>query len=176
MNQSINIVFTTTGSVVFSAPQQQITFLDSTNTGFLRQMLVSNNGITIQRGSSVCRIPTSQLYTAAVTADPTLTWPPSFNLSNGNPTSSTVTHPGTASFVVSVSSEITPTQYIWQDLSSSATTWNNTSLTASIFSGNSTVALTASCLDTSLNGYQFRCVATSSAGITTSSVVVLTVL
>lgn len=170
-NQSINIQFTTTGSVVFGAPVQQVTLLDATNINFLRQMFVSNDGIRIVKGQSSCRIPVSQLYAAAVAADPTLTWAPKFTT---NPSNITTASTAVAPFNVVVQTEL-PVQYTWQTLSASSTVWFNTTLSASVFTGSATPALTASCFVKDLNGWEFRCVATSSAGTTTSSFATLTV-
>jgi len=172
MNQSINLLYNGTSSISFSAPIQQVTILDSTNPQFLRQMFVSQNGILLVRGTSQVKIPKAQLYGAAVAADPTMTWPPLFTTV---PSNLTVTQPASASFTVVVNSEL-PVYYDWQYLSSSLNYWQETSATASLFTGSHIAALTMSLTNYTNNGYEFRCVATSSAGVTTSSYGTLTVL
>ena len=171
-NQSINISFISTSSFQYVSPIQQVTILDSTNPQFLRQMYVSQDGVLLVRGTSQVKIPKAQLYGAAVAADPTMTWPPLFTTV---PANTAVSSPNSASFNVIVNSEL-PIYYDWQYLSSSLNYWQETSATPSLFTGSHTPALTMSLTNYTDNGYEFRCVATSSAGVTTSSYGILIVL
>jgi len=169
-NNSINIVFTTTSSVAFTAPVQQVTILDSTNKNSLRNMFVSQDGVKLVRGTSQVKIPIAQLYAAAVACDPTMTWPPAFTT---QPLSTIVTQPATASFSVVILSEL-PYGIAWQ-YNSASNGWANTAGSAS-FGGSSTTQLTASCIGYTLNGTRFRCIATSSAGTGSSTTSTLTIL
>lgn len=76
ITQSINIAFTTTSSVAFRRPVQQTTVLDSTNINFLRQVMLSNDGIKVIRGNYSIQFPMNQIFAAAFAAYPSMSWAP----------------------------------------------------------------------------------------------------
>jgi len=171
--QSINIQFTTTSSTTFGSPIQQQTFLDTTNRNYLRTMFVSQDGVKLVRGPNVVQVPMAQLFSAAVSYNPGLTWPP---LILNQPTSSTGSPPSTSSFFVSASSELAIT-YQWYSGSSSSGSWS--ALTDHAFSGNTilgstTATLTLKASDTLSLAKYYECILTNGSGNTTSSVVSLT--
>jgi hypothetical protein len=118
----------------------------------------------------------SQLFLAAVTYNPTLTWPPIILTQPSSSNFSGVT-PATASLKISASAEL-PITYQWYSGSSASGSWF--ALTDQSFSNNSivgslTATLTLNCFDTfSLCSKYYECIATDASGNTTSSVANLT--
>ncbi len=153
-----------------SAPVQQITILDSTNPVFLRNAFVTDKSVILKRGGSVVTIPLSQLFGAAATADPTMTWKP---IITTQPTvNNTITHPATGSFTISASAETSLT-YSWYYHTSGSVTW--TSLPAS--SGSNTATIKMLCpLATPLNNSSYICYVNNTTGNVTSSVGTLYIL
>jgi hypothetical protein len=78
-----------------------------------------------------------------------------------------------AVFTVAASGTPVPT-YLWQRLPAGATTWSNLGNNAS-YAGVTTATLTVGSTTQAMNGDQFRCMVTNSAGTATSGVVTLTV-
>ena len=83
------------------------------------------------------------------------------------PTSQTVTEGGTATFTV-VTSGTEPLSYQWQQSTDSGQSWTN-------IVGATDATYTTEATTTSMNGYQYRCVASNSAGSATSDAATLTV-
>lgn len=83
------------------------------------------------------------------------------------PTSQTVTEGGTATFTV-VTSGTEPLSYQWQQSTDSGQSWTN-------IDGATDATYTTEATTTSMNGYQYRCVASNSAGRATSDAATLTV-
>ena len=83
------------------------------------------------------------------------------------PTSQTVTEGGTATFTV-VTSGTEPLSYQWQQSTDSGQSWTN-------IDGATDATYTTEATTTSMNGYQYRCVVSNSAGSITSDAVSLTV-
>lgn len=83
------------------------------------------------------------------------------------PTSQTVTEGGTATFTV-VTSGTEPLSYQWQQSTDSGQSWTN-------IDGATDATYTTEATTTSMNGYQYRCVVSNSAGSATSSAATLTV-
>lgn len=83
------------------------------------------------------------------------------------PTSQTVTEGGTATFTV-VTSGTEPLSYQWQQSTDSGQSWTD-------IDGATDATYTTEATTTSMNGYQYRCVVSNSAGIITSDAVSLTV-
>jgi hypothetical protein len=162
--QSLNIAYTSTSSYQPTQAVQQITILDTTNTKFLRQAFLSNQGIKLVHVTASVFIPISQLFAAAYTYSPTqFTWPPVIIT---QPTGSlTVIHPTTATFSVSASSEL-PITYSWNYQLSGSNTWN----TLPVASGSNTNTITLACPNqTPLNSSSYACYLYNLAGATTSS-------
>ena len=83
------------------------------------------------------------------------------------PTSQTVTEGGTATFTV-VTSGTEPLSYQWQQSTDSGQSWTD-------IDGATDATYTTEATTTSMNGYQYRCVVSNSAGSITSVAVSLTV-
>lgn len=83
------------------------------------------------------------------------------------PTSQTVTEGGTATFTV-VTSGTEPLSYQWQQSTDSGQSWTD-------IGGATDATYTTGATTTSMNGYQYRCVVSNSAGSITSDAVSLTV-
>nr|WP_122012192.1 immunoglobulin domain-containing protein [Maliibacterium massiliense] len=83
------------------------------------------------------------------------------------PTSQTVTEGGTAIFTV-VTSGTEPLSYQWQQSTDSGQSWTD-------IGGATDATYTTEATTTSMNGYQYRCVVSNSAGSITSDAVSLTV-
>ena len=83
------------------------------------------------------------------------------------PTSQTVTKGGTATFTV-VTSGTEPLSYQWQQSTDSGQSWTN-------IDGATDATYTTEATTTSMNGYQYRCVVSNSAGSVTSNAATLTV-
>lgn len=164
--KSINISYTTDSAISFSAPVQQITLLDTTNRQYLRQVMLSQDGVKVIKGSYVVQIPMTQLFQAAYQAYPQLTWPP---IILNQPTGSSVTAPQTASFNITASAEIA-ISYVWQYKGATSSSFVNVPNQAP-FTGSTTASLFISTSSLALSGSQFRCVASNASGNTTSSAV-----
>lgn len=168
--QAINIQYVETSSVTFTAPIQQMTFLDSTNRQYLRQLFVSQDGIKLVRGSNVVLIPAAQLWAAGSSYNPYLTWPPKIVT---QPTSASANAPNSVDFSVSASSEIATT-YEWQMQGAASSSFETLPIVSqSIWTGSATENLHISASDLGLDQSQFRCVLTNASGQTTSSAVIL---
>ena len=83
------------------------------------------------------------------------------------PTSQTVTEGGTATFTV-VTSGTEPLSYQWQQSTDGGQSWTD-------IGGATNATYTTEATTTSMNGYQYRCVVSNSAGSITSDAVSLTV-
>ena len=89
------------------------------------------------------------------------------------PQSATAAVGSIAVFTVAATGTPVPT-YLWQRLPAGATTWSNLGNNAS-YAGVTTATLTVGSTTQAMNGDQFRCVVTNSAGTATSGAVTLTV-
>jgi hypothetical protein len=85
-----------------------------------------------------------------------------------NPTSQTVTHGQSVTFIAAASGNPTPTVQ-WQVSTDGGNTFSN-------ITGATSTSLTVSSTTTSENGYEYRAVFTNSVGSTTTLVATLTVL
>lgn len=167
---SVNIAFTSTGSFVPGAVQRKMTMIDNTNRNFPRYAYMTQDTFGLVFATSSVVIPLSQIYAAAVSGSPFLSWPPVILT---QPTSSTVTHPTASYFVVSASAEL-PISYAWF-YSSGSVSW--TPVSGSNYTGSLTNALTSSTTNVATqNTASYMCVLTNAAGTTSSSVAILNVL
>ena len=92
---------------------------------------------------------------------------------NAQPQNQAMTAGQNASFTVYFNGNPVPT-FLWQVSADGGTTWISLS-DNSIYSGSATTTLTVTNATVSLNGYQFQCVATNTAGSATSNPATLTV-
>lgn len=182
ITQSINIQFTTTSSVQFNRPVQQITLLDASNYQFLRQVMVSNDGVKLIRGEYAIQIPMSQLFAAGFAALPSMSWAP---IITGEPTGSTVAtgsvSTSTASLFVTASDEAgTDMTYQWYISSSDYPAgWQLPTNTSYVhFQGTSSVNLSASFISGGFptSPYYTFVGVTNPAGTTSSSVATITLV
>ena len=98
---------------------------------------------------------------------PGATPPPTAPAITTQPGNATVTAPATATFSVAASGSPAPT-YQWSSAPSGSTTFT-------AISGATSASYTTGATSTGMNGTQYRCVATNSAGSTTSTAATLTV-
>lgn len=171
-NQSINIEFLGTSSFIPAPPSQRIFILDSTNPNYTRYSYLTNNCWTGVVFTQSVTIPISQLYQAAISASPSLSWPPIILTQPA--VLQTVTHPAPVFFTISASAE-SGIIYQWQ-YQSGSTVWNNITSTGQ-YTGSATPALTSSTTNVALQGTSsYRCLCSCLSGATTSSTANLFVL
>jgi len=116
--------------------------------------------------TSSVTIPLTSIYQAVFSGSPILTYPP---VIQSQPTSSTVTHPASAYFVVSASAEI-PIQYQWYWQSSSLSSYVPCPVT--YFSGTASAALTCSSTAIAIeNSSSYYCSCSNSSGFTVTNFV-----
>lgn len=171
---SINIQYNGTSSFIPAAPIQKTFIQDTTNPQFPRYAYLTQDSITVAFSTASVVIPMSQIYQAAVTASPSLTWPPII-ITQPNP-SQFVTHPTSVFFGVSASAEL-PISYQWYYQSGSGNfTTIASSVSSSNYAGATTNALTCSTTNANYqNTASYVCVLSDAAGQTTSSIAILNV-
>lgn len=181
VTQSINITYAGTSSVVFNRPVQQITLLDSSNINYLRQVMVSGDGIKVIRQNYAIQIPMSELFAAAFAAYPSMSWAPVIAT---DVTGSLTVMPNTislatASMTFGVTDEFNDDiTYQWYVSSSYNTGWQLP--TASVwvkYQNTSSANMSASFSQSSAAGlwpYYYYCKATNPAGLVTSSICTVT--
>lgn len=165
--QSINISFAGTSSVPFTAPVQRVTLLDSSNPTFIRQVMVSNDGVRIIKGQYTIQFPMQQLFIAAISASTSMSWAPYISV---NPTTQTVGTNSSSYFNITASAE-SPITYQWY-LQPSGSTGFSAVPNLSPYTGSTSASLFISA-STGLNLYQYECVASNVSGRTTSSAAIL---
>lgn len=175
ITQSVNLTYGGANNIQFTRPVQQVTMLDSSNYAFLRQVMLSNDGVKIIKGNYTVQFPINQLFAVAVQAIPSMSWAP---IISTQPTASQYITPSnislaTASLTISASDEFNTVSYKWYVSSSeSGTGWQSCVDTTNIkFKNTSSATLSASystawTLDTS----SYFCVASNSSGQTSSSI------
>jgi hypothetical protein len=177
ITQSINFQFTTTSSVQFLAPVKRITVLDSSNFAFLRQVMLSNDGVQIIRGNYSIQFPMQQLFRAAATAFPSMSWAPVISPQPSNVTlvtSSAAT--STASLFATASDEFgNDMTYQWYV---SASYTSGFTLPAGVnYQGTSSANISASysgSIATDQDKYYFFCAVSNPSGTTSSSIATVT--
>ena len=175
---SISVIFNQTSSFSSWAPVQRTAIIDTTNPVYPRYSLLSTGAVTLVYQSQSVVIPLANLYAAAVSAYPILSWPPVIGV---QPTSSAVTHSNAVYFRVSSSSSETAVTYQWfyntgsnsnyfPIAASDPVNWKN-------YTGSLTPALTSSVTTLlSQSNANYLCVLTNSSGQTTSSIANLIVV
>ena len=144
ITQSVNLTYGGVNYTVFNRPVQQITLLDSTNQQFLRQVMLSNDGVKLIRGQYTIQFPMEQLYAVAAQAMPSMSWSPVIDTQPLG--SQFVTVPGTASLSVVAEDEFNTVKYQWYVSASEAGTgWQLTVNTTNIkFKNTSSAEMSAS--------------------------------
>lgn len=147
--------------------------LDQTNPNYARQWLLTNTGfLVLQHGSSQAAIELSAAITPLLGLVPALTWPPLITV---QPANAAVVHTAGTSFSITATSEISIT-YVWDVSTDGGATWTAiTTAGTPNYSGFTTATLTFTVSATSMNNYQYRCIATNASGSTTSNSSILTV-
>lgn len=170
LTQSINIQFVSTSSIPFTAPVQRVTLLDSSNPQFLRQVMVSNDGVRIIRGQYTIQFPMQQLFQAAISASPSMSWAPYIIT---NPVSQTAASSSASYFNITASAE-SPITYQWYSQASGSIGFGVVSSSAPYLGETSSSLFINPC--TGLDQFQYLCVASDVSGQTTSSIATLTVI
>lgn len=164
-------IATTNSAVNWANQAQQTTVLYNARKQFLRNVVLSTDGVSVRRGSNVVGINIATLVVACASVDSALTYPP---VVTADPVAASVTHPAAASFgPVAATSELSVT-YQWQKSTTSGGTTYANLTNAGVYTNvtTSTVNISDS---TGLNGYLFRCTITNAAGSTNTASVALTV-
>src|SRR6266571_8604542 len=115
----------------WSSPAQQTTIIDATNPVYPRLVLLSSNGVSVQRPGYAAGVPLADLIAAMVTLENHLTWPPIVTVQPVPTTALTALAPVT--FPITVTSEISVT-YQWKYSTDSGVTWTNLT-NAGVYSG-----------------------------------------
>ena len=173
---SINISYSSTGSFVpITLPAQRTSVIDTTNRAYPRYATLASDSVRLVYYTASVVIPLSQLFSVAATALPTMTWAP---IIVTQPTASVaVTHPASASFFVSASSEI-PMTYVWYYTSASigpiALSGSNSGSIYGSYTGSLTSALTCSTTSiTTQKTASYYCIVSNAAGSTPTNTVYL---
>ena len=156
-------------SATWNYPVQQVTILDATNPTFLRNIILSNDGVRVARGTEIVGIANADILKLVAAHDTNLTFAPYITT---QPANANVAHPAAANFFITDISEISET-YKWQDSTDNGTTWTNVT-DAGVYSGSNTNTLAIS-NSTGLTLYQFRVNVTNAVGVTVSTPAILTV-
>lgn len=155
-----------TGGIVWNGSEGtvygSVTLQDDLTIG-AGESLTIENGASLNTGSHEVIVNGGTLtggerITGTVKYAPTITT---------QPTSQTVTEGGTATFTV-VTSGTEPLSYRWQQSTDSGRSWTD-------IGGATDATYNTEATTTSMNGYQYRCVVSNSAGSITSDAVSLTV-
>lgn len=173
MNTVTNVgvgLTTQAGSTNWTRQAQQTTILDAVNPAFLRNFVLSTNGVrVVAKQNRTAGININDLAKAFVTVDPTLTWPPIINtqpvdiFSNAR-ANANINIVATVEFAT-----ITPISYQWQASNTNGNTWTNIN---AAFHPNITGFNTNTLAFTPLNiaaTWNFRCFAFSNSGNNTSN-------
>jgi alpha-tubulin suppressor-like RCC1 family protein len=142
-------------------------------SGTTTATLTITNAPATLTGNRFRVLVTNLFGTATSNAATLMVGPPAAPTITTQPTRRVIASGQIGSFSVEASGNLPPT-YQWQVLPVSAGTWTNVVDDAQ-YSGSTTSALTIVNTTVSLNGYQFRAVATNSGGAATSNAALLTV-
>ena len=151
---------------------QTTTILDTTFPNFLRNVILTPDGVRVAYGSNTEGINMSDLLVLFATNNHAVTSAPYFST---QPANAAVVHTAGTSFTVVIISELSAT-YQWQVSTDSGVTWNNiTTAGTPVYSGYTTASLSFTTSALGMNGYQYRCNATNAIGTTASTAAILTV-
>jgi pimeloyl-ACP methyl ester carboxylesterase len=130
---------------------------------------LSADGTTAIVGGNADNSSAGAAWVFAVSASP-FVWPPEITM---QPVNQAVTVGQNSTFTVAADGSPTP-MLQWQVSTNAGVTWTNLTNT-SPYSGVTSTTLSVSSVPSSLNGTQFRCVATNSAGSAASAAATLTI-
>lgn len=159
-------------NVSWTAPSQQTTILDLTNPRFPRAVLISNNGVAVQRGANIVGVNMAVLCQACATVEPNLTWPPVIGTQPSNQNAAYTD--GANSFNVAATSEVTNISYRWQISTDNTISWSNLSDTG-VYSNTATNSLNIS-NDAGLHLSNYRVACVNASGTTNSNAAKLVVV
>jgi hypothetical protein len=169
----MTVAFTATQSYSLTTlPSKRQYVLDNSNPQYVRNSILTNDGLYLQYYTGSVCIPLSNLYQQASYALGSITAPPTIIT---QPTSSTVTHPATAYFVVSASVEANTPTASYQWYSSSVVSVFLPLTSSGQFTGSTGSALTCSNTSVSMSNSQYICVVSNLSGMVSSSIATLTV-
>ncbi len=116
----------TPGTATFGQPAQQTTILEATNVKFARNVVLSNSGVRVIKGSTQAGISIHELIVVLVGQEPALTWAPIISV---QPVAASCVHSSTAAtFSVTAASETDIAQaYQWQHNNAGTLTYDNVS-------------------------------------------------
>lgn len=159
-------------NATFNAPSQQTTILDATNPMFLRNIILSNNGVKLVRATTQAGIQTNQIIQAMLSLEPTLTWPPIINPQPSNVAINAPTTTANYSFAASGEYDaLLPISYQWQLSTNNGANWSNVP-NSGVYSGPTTNNLAISNV-LGIQGTQYRAFANSNAGSNVTNTVTL---
>lgn len=142
--------------------------LDTSNIRFVRNLKLSNSGLSLTRGSNTIAIPMSQILALFASNEPNVTWPPVIGT---QPSAANVAAPNATSFSVAASAE-TAVTYQWQR-GANNTNYTNVS-NGGVYSNCTTNHINIS-NTTGLNNNYYRCLCINASGTTTSNAALLLV-
>jgi hypothetical protein len=137
--------------------------MDNSNPSFVRQVLLTQQGVYISRNNANVGFFISDLLKAAANIAPALTWPPWIQV---QPSNNTAVQPTAISFSVLANSEVTAITYQWQ-VSTTNSGWSNVS-NGGVYSNATTNTLNIS-NNAGLSGYVYRVLTTNASGNTYSN-------
>lgn len=150
---------------------QQTTILNqcSVNARFLRNIVLSTNGVRVIRNNLSVAINVADLVEAAVTVEPTLTSAPNVTT---QPHDKFAFHGNAVALNIAAVGEfeaVVPITYQWQISQDNGSTWNTcNNAVSNAFANFTTNHLSVSNVD-GLTVYRYRCLAISNAGNTNSN-------
>lgn len=157
----------------WSQPAQQTTILDFTNTQYLRNVILSNDGVLLVKSNIAVGIPIHDLFVLACSQEPTLTWPP---IIGTQPVGLNVANNSAVNFSVVATSETDITQaYQWRITNlSNASNWDNLS-DGGVYATTNTAMLNISNVS-GLNGRGFDVLISNCGGVNQTISVSVTLL
>lgn len=150
-------------------PAQRIIAGNNSNPMYLRYAILTQDSLQMTYYTASVVIPIDSLYSAAFSASPALTYPPTILQ---QPANTSMTAPGTVSFTVTALSELALT-YQWYVQSGSIGPF--VAATSGAYTGDTTAALTASYADASTSSFNYFVYLSNSNGTLSSSVANLTI-
>jgi hypothetical protein len=172
--QAINVAFTTTSSFTPAAPVQRQFFIDSNVANYYRNATLTQDSLYLSYYTTSIVIPLTVLYNAAATYNSWLSWAP-FIITE--PSNSFVTHPATATFKVTASSNFS-IAYQWYSQSysqsvTSSTVYYPLTASAGVFLGVTGSILYVFNTSQSMSTSSFYCQVSNNSGITNTSTATL---
>jgi hypothetical protein len=158
----------TQGSFTETAVAQRTTILYANNPLYLRNLVLTDQGLLILKGTTQVMFPVSELIAAASTLEATLTHAPEITV---QPDDVIILTPTATTFSITAVSDL-ELDYQWQISTDGGSVWSNLT-DAGVYTDTDTDTLAIS-NTTGLNDYEYRCVATNTIGSATSDAALLT--